>query len=144
MTTINELKDLATLAGVIIATTSLVFTAVNVRRTSLVNRARFWLDLRENFAKHDDVHRLLRPGGAWHSKGGPSSADEWAQVEAYMGLFEHCEIMLDEKLIDEQTFSEIYRYRLRNLMANEKIRTEKLEKHAGGWRRFLHLVERMN
>jgi hypothetical protein len=42
-----------------------------------------------------------------------------------MGLFEHCEIMLSQHLIDEKTFRDIHAYRLRNV-ANESIRTEKL------------------
>jgi hypothetical protein len=75
---------------------------------------------------------------------GPITADEWADVEAYMGLFEHCEIMLEQRLIDEKTFREIYAYRLNNLVANDAIRTMKLIRLAKGWKRFLALLKRMN
>jgi hypothetical protein len=60
-----------------------------------------------------------------------------------MGLFEHCEVMLEQKLIDERTFGEIYAYRLRNLVANEAVRRAKLIELAAGWQRFLALLARM-
>ena len=107
------------------------------------NRAKFWLELRSAFAKHDDVHRKLRPGGEWANSAGPIKPEEYAQVEAYMGLFEHCEIMLSQKLIDEETFCEIYRYRLVNLLSNDWVRIEKVCRRSDGWRRFIDLLKRM-
>ena len=65
-------------------------------------------------------------------------------VEAYMGLFEHCEIMLEQGLIDDRTFREIYLYRLRNIVANDIIRQQKLIDRASGWPRFLALLKRVN
>lgn len=138
-----EIKEIITIVGVVLAAVSLAFTAVNTRATLRTNRARFWLDLRDRFAKHDEVHRQLRPGGLWTNGKGPESAEDWAHLEAYMGLFEHCEVMLDQGLIDERTFREIYTYRLRNIVANDIIRREKLHRLASGWRRFLALLKRM-
>jgi len=60
-----------------------------------------------------------------------------------MGLFEHCEIMLEKGLIDERTFREIYGYRLVNLVKNDWIRMEKLCKLSGGWKRLIALLGRM-
>jgi hypothetical protein len=74
---------------------------------------------------------------------GPTTAEEYAQVEAYMGLFEHCEIMLSQRLIDEATFREIYCHRLENLVANKWVREEKLCGRAAGWKRFIALLARM-
>lgn len=143
MITLDEARNWATVLGVVVGAGSLVIAAFNTRLTLQANRARFWLELRDRFARHDDVHKRLRPGGTWSGQGGPSSPDEWAQIEAYMGLFEHCEIMLDQKLIDEQTFQEIYSYRLENIVANRAVRTEKLGRLAHGWTRFLNLARRM-
>jgi hypothetical protein len=60
-----------------------------------------------------------------------------------MGLFEHCEVMLEEGLIDEKTFLQIYSYRLHNIVANDVIRRVKLIKLASGWSRFIALSKRM-
>lgn len=137
------IKDMATIVGVFGAAVGLIFTAINTWLTLQTNRARFWLDLRDRFIKHDEVHRRLRPGGEWSTRARPATRDEWAQVEAYMGLFEHCEIMLEQRLIDERTFKEIYAYRLSNLVANEIICREKLIERKAGWIRFLALLSRM-
>ena len=138
-----EIKDLGSLIGVGVATIALCLTAYNIWKTSLANRARFWLDLRTHFYRYDDVHRKLRPRGEWASGDGPTTVDEWAQVEAYMGLFEHCEMMLEKGLIDERQFSEIYKYRLSNLVANDTICEEKLRKRPEGWISFVALLDRM-
>ena len=141
---LDALRNIVTIIGVIVAAGSLAFTAKNTELTRQTSRARFWLDLRDQFAKHADVHHRLRSAGNWAGdKGGPVTPEEWAHVEAYMGLFEHCEIMLDQGLIDESTFKEIYRYRLINIVANTIIRREKLCKRASGWKRFLELTQRM-
>lgn len=108
---IPELKDLVTIIGVLVGAASLVFTARNTRRTALTNRAKFWLDLRSSFARHDEIHRKLHPRGEWKNPRSPTPEEQF-QVEAYMGLFEHCEIMLEQGLIDKRTFREVYRYRL--------------------------------
>src|SRR5271168_2115417 len=142
--TTSAMRDIATMVGVLIGGISLVFTAFNTRLTSRSNRARFWLDLRDRFAKHDDVHRRLRPGGLWTGGGAPVTNDEWAQLEAYMGLFEHCEIMLKQHLIDERTFEKIYGYRVKNIVANETIRKTKLVQLRQGWQDFIELVDRLH
>jgi len=141
--TMSEAKDLATLVGVLIGAISLAFGAFSLVLTTKTNRAKFWLELRGAFAKHDDVHRKLRPGGEWSESRGPSNTDEYHQTEAYMGLFEHCEIMLSQDLIDEPTFREIYRYRLVNLVDNQWVRDEKLRLRPDGWKNFIALLKRM-
>jgi hypothetical protein len=141
--TLAEAKDVAALVGIAIGAGSLLSAALNLLITARTNRAKFWLELRSAFAKHDDVHRSLRPGGKWANNASPTTSDEYAQIEAYMGLFEHCEIMLSQRLIDEATFREIYQYRLENLVANKWVREEKLCRRAAGWKCFIALLERM-
>ena len=143
MHSLTEIRDLATIVGVLIGVASLVFAAINTRLNARTNRAKFWLDLRSAFSRHDEIHRKLHPLGDWAGDRRSPTADEQFQVEAYMGLFEHCEIMLEKGLIDEQTFREIYRYRLLNLVRNDWIRVEKLCKLSGGWKRLIALLRRM-
>ena len=81
----------------------------------------------------------IRSVKEWEKLPGPTE-EEWRQVEAYMGLLEHCEPMLRNNLIDLQTFKDIYRYRLVNVMANRKIVMEKLGERRGGWQRFIQLL----
>jgi len=143
MYSLTEIKDLTTIGSVLIGATSLVFAAFNTRLTARANRAKFWLDLRSAFSRHDEIHRKSHPRGDWATGRRPPTADEQFQVEAYMGLFEHCEIMLEKGLIDERTFREIYRYRLSNLVSNEWIRVEKLCRQSEGWQRLIALLSRM-
>lgn len=143
MLNITDIKDVATIVGVMVGAASLVFAALSTRRTALTSRAKFWLDLRSSFARHDEIHHKLHPRGEWKNPRAPTTEEQF-QVEAYMGLFEHCEIMLDQGLIDERTFREIYRYRLLNLVANDWVRVEKLCNIPGGWKRLIALLERVD
>jgi hypothetical protein len=138
-----EVKDVATVVSLAFGAGSLLSAALSFQLAARTNRAKFWLDLRSAFAKHEDVHLALRPGGKWADGCGPSAVDEFASIEAYMGLFEHCEIMLEQRLLDEKTFREIYLYRLNNLVANRWIREQKLCRRAAGWKRFIELLNRM-
>jgi hypothetical protein len=92
--TLAEAKDLAAIAGFIVGAGSLAFACYNTVLAFRMNRARFWLDLRSAFSRHDEVHQKLRPGGEWSDNSGPNHAEDMSKVEAYMGLCEHCEIML--------------------------------------------------
>lgn len=132
-------------AGLILALISLIYLAIQTARNTKISRATFWLDLRERFAAYDDVHLKLRPGGEWTlPNAGPKTAAEWMRVEAYMGLFEHCNIMLTDKLIDINTFHKVYRYRLHNIVSNETIKNAKLKDPAlnQNWVEFIQLLNR--
>jgi len=139
---LQTLKDWATLVGVSLAAVSLVYTAYSARLTLKTNRARFWLDLRNEFAQFDSVHLKLRPGGHWTKGGQPESNEEWALVEAYMSLFEHCELMIRDGLLDRKTFEDIYKYRVGNLLASRDIVKAKLIDERDDWKNFLDLVSR--
>src|SRR6266436_4869209 len=141
---LSTIKDAATIVGVAIASFSLMVAAYNTRVTRRTNRASFWLDLRRMFSNHDRIHRLLRPAGEWASKKlGPTTSDEWAEVEAYLALFEICEDLLAQSLIDADTFRKGYAYRIENILANDSIRRQKLVTNGKYWERFLSLVKRM-
>ena len=143
MPSLTSIKDIATIVGVTIAAASLLYTAYNARLNLKTARARFWLDLRDRFQRFDAVHAKLSRGGAWYGRtGGPQSREEWIPVEAYMGLFEHCELMLQDGLLDADTFRKIYCYRVELLLNNPTIVKEKLIERAGDWGDFLTLTRR--
>jgi hypothetical protein len=139
------LENAGLIASLVLGGTAVVALAFNVyvlRQNTKVNRANFWLTIREMISKHNDVHLKLRPGGDWgdHKKG-PSTHEEWAKVEAYMGLFEHFYFMLQKKLIDLQTFQSIYQYRLSNILQNNVIVEAKLKNEKSAWKNFIDLCK---
>jgi hypothetical protein len=148
--TLDEWAQVATIVGAIVAIVGAIvailvlgYTAQQVKANTRISRGQFWLELRKMFAEHDGVHHKLRPGGAWHaSTTHPQPGTEMAEVEAYMGLFEHCEIMLEDKLLDKKTFENIYAYRLNNIVNNERIKVDKLQDRAQYWAKFIALLDR--
>ncbi|MCP4613977.1 MAG: hypothetical protein GY845_35265 [Planctomycetes bacterium] len=132
------------LASLIVAVIALSWTAYGVSLNRKTKQAEFWLKLRDDFTKYDDVHLRLRPGGDWSSEKDPNSVEEWASVEGYMGLFEHCESMLGQGLLDPKVFAKSFRYRIVNIVANSTIKQVKLIGRPDGWQRFLELCERLD
>src|SRR5438309_3660533 len=139
-----SLLEIAALIGATTAAIGLFVTAYELRKNIRANRARFWLELERLFTSHDEVHRKLRPGGVWSDgQGGPEKVQDWAAVEDYMGLFEHCMKMIDMHVIDWNTFKDIYGYRVSNILANPLVVEAKLRGERDSWRDFLRLVRGM-
>jgi hypothetical protein len=134
---VDALTLLVTTVGACIAIRQLYINAA-------FNRGTFWLELRKMFAEHKEVHNALRPGGKWQNPNKPQTSDEWAGIDAYMGLFEHCERLMKSRLLDEETFMDIYHYRLENLATRDWIIKEKLIKEKDNWGTFIALLERAN
>jgi hypothetical protein len=141
---LQDWANASTILGVIVGGLALVYSAIQLRISSRVSQAQFWLDLREMFAdKHQEIHLKLR-NGLWSNDDARfPSEPEWASLEAYMGLFEHCEKMLEQGLLDAPTFESIYGYRLERIVENPLIVREKLVGRRWGWRDFIHLLERV-
>lgn len=140
----SEWADIATMVGAATAIVVLIYTSLQVRQNTLVSRGHFWLELEKMFATHDEVHINLRPGGRWSEPdSGPETVEDWGKIEDYMGLFEHCEIMLKRKLVDWETFGSIFSYRIHNILGNRRIVTAKLIEERESWTGFIRLLKKL-
>ena len=142
---LQDWTNIAQIAATTISAFALFYAGWQVTLSTRVHRAQFWLELRKMFHEHKDVHTKLRDGGEWSHHGtGPSTPSEWASIEAYMGLFEHCERMMEEGLLDIRTFKSIYEYRIHNIINNDAIYTAKIINESPYWRDFIALMKRCN
>jgi hypothetical protein len=104
------------------------------------------LEVERMLAEHNKTHLRLRPGGDWCRTGkGPETPEEWDHVDEYMGLFEHCELLIKAGVLDLQRFKSLFGYRIENILANEKIVCKKLvcRPEADHWSDFISLTERL-
>lgn len=142
--TFEALSQLATALGAPIAIGALIFAGVQLRRTLLIERGRFLLELERMSGIHEKTHIKLRPGGEWSDrKTGPQSATEWAELEDYMGFFEHCELLIHAGTMEIAHFERLFGYRLRNIVANETIVQAKLVQEGAYWKDFRSLASRL-
>ena len=105
----------------------LIFNAYERHRESKIARGTFWLELEKMFQHYDQLYLHLRfQGGDWVCKDdvGPSTKEDIAQLCDYIGLFEHCYILLKQNIIDLDTFQGIYKTRIIGLLSNKIIRKE--------------------
>jgi hypothetical protein len=138
---------IATILGWITAVVSLLYTAWQAKKNTQTNQARFWLELRRMFLDyHNDVHSNLLEGQPWHGSDTSPTDEDMPKVINYMGLFEHCKLMLDDGLIDWKVFAGIYAYRIDNILSNNKIVRSQLSPGARreeGWKDFCALVNKL-
>ncbi len=115
------------------------------RQTGDIAHADLLLRLDEQIRSFQDVHIKLRPGGSWAAgTNGPTDVKEWARVEAYMGVFERVNFLVDRKLIKIDVVDRFYGYRYDNIDANPVIYQAKLEKERGSWTDFIALGQKLD
>lgn len=142
---LKELAEIATIIGVPLAVIALIYTGIQLKRSVAISRGQFMLELEKMVALHDSVHIRLRPGGEWaSSNSGPKDAEEWAELEDYMGFFEHCELLLRAGSLRLKGFRALFEYRVYNIMANSQIVNAKLITEGKSWTLFLELLDRLN
>jgi hypothetical protein len=145
---------IATAIGVPVAAVALIVGANQLRGQRQTSEAQFLLSLDEAFRHHDTTHRKFRPPaapgrtgvvGRWSGDdaNGPSSAEDWADVEAYMGLFERVELMISSRLVDFQVVKRLYGYRVGNVLSNPIVVQGKLVEATDGWLDFIALAARL-
>ena len=137
--TLEILTDYVTIIGLPLTLTGIITGIVQIRYSKKVDEARLWIELREVFRNHNAVHLNLRNGGAWaHSGKGPATQEEWANVDAYLGQFELCQMMIENKLINKKIFRSQYSYRIHNILQNKTIK-EKIKNQKRHWELFISL-----
>jgi hypothetical protein len=142
---VTVLTLLIAIVAVWYAAKTLKYAAETLTDSVRVSRAQFFATVRSLLSNYDDVHAKLRPDGDWASEvpAGPQNAAEWARVELYMGLFEYCERLLEQGLLNKKDFDRNLRYRLTNIVANPIIREKKLRPPlVQYWGDFMQLLAR--
>jgi hypothetical protein len=127
MILLSDIANIATIIASIIGAGALVFAGIQLKNSAQVAEGQFLLELEKMMTAHDEIHLKLRPGGAWADGASPNSPKDWAALEDYMGFFEHCELLIQDKSLSVERFNHIFGYRVFNIVANKAICKAKLQ-----------------
>jgi len=119
----------------------LSYTYREIKNIGKDEQARFWLELQRQFSEYKHIYAAFRPTGEWVKKHDFSSS-EWAEIEFYLGLFEHCEMLLNAKLIREDFFVRSYKVQLQNVVNNHEV-CAKLNREKNESKDLLSLFKRI-
>lgn len=111
------------------------------RTNAQTNTASFWLNLRSMFGEHEGVHRSLQTDKSWLDVNRKVSDAEAIAIVAYMGMFELVYKMLRRRLIDWETFKDIFAYRVLLVMNSPVIVKATLVDNGRWWETFRQLAE---
>ncbi|MCZ2278338.1 MAG: hypothetical protein LC117_10460 [Bacteroidia bacterium] len=143
MEQIDYIANLVTIIGLPLGIITLVIGILSIQQSKRIEQGKFLIELRNMFPMHNEVHFKLRPMGEWQTGKIPKDNETWAKIDAYLGLFELCEILIQNETLTETHFIDQYKYRLENILRNKQIRTEKLVNEKPYWKTLLQLKERM-
>jgi len=139
--TIELISSWVTIIGLPLA---LITILVAIRQSIFsknIAEANLWLELRQSFLIHNEVHLNLRNGGDWATKkSSPTTYEDWAKIDAYLGQFELCQLMLERKLINPEMFKSQYDFRLFNILENKAI-VSYIGAQQKDWKEFIKLCE---
>jgi hypothetical protein len=124
------------LGGLLVALGGFAYAGRQLLFSQRSARGTFLLDLEEVLRYHDKVHLKLdsADGENWNP-----APDEWPAVEAYMGVFERIQLLIDWSILDIETVDRLYSYRILNIVNNDYIAKEKLGEKAQFWPDFCRL-----
>ena len=142
---LDDASKYITIISALIATASLIYMGKQLKLSAKISKGQFLLELEKMAYTHNEVHLNLRPGGKWSSgKITSDTPEEWAKIDDYMGFFEHCELLMQDKSLSEKNFKSIFEYRVRNILDNDDIVQAKLIDEKEHWEDFLKLQSRLN
>lgn len=141
---IDTAEEAIAVFSVLIALLAMGLSWFSILRTDKVVRADLIIRIDQEMRQFHDVHVKLRPGGEWSDEAGPQSAEEWARVDSYMGLFERIYLLMDQKLLKQEYVNRFYGYRYDNVADHPAIREQKLEKERSDWKDFIALGDKLD
>lgn len=113
-----------------------------------IDEGKALLDIRLLLERYNDIHQNFRGEyGAWID-GVPDFEDKikgnetWARIDAYLGIFELCGILIEKGTISMDNFKSQFGYKLKNAMNVKNVR-EKIENEASSWKELYKLANRM-
>lgn len=135
-----------TLINTLVAAIGLYFVALELRRTRKTTKGEFLLHLDEILNSFDDVTQATFEK-SWIPSESISDDKEtgtisWARTNNYMGLFERIMLLIDDKILDLETFSRLYGYKVRYLILNEAAYNKLVEKGVG-WVLLIRLAKNL-
>ncbi len=118
-------SDYLTGAGLLLTGIGLIYGARQMQLARKVARAQFLLQLDQMLLQHQDVHARLSGLGWPNGKSEPETPEEWIAVDIYMGLFERIQVLIEDSIVDFDTFDRLYGYRVFLIVNNPVIRQKR-------------------
>ena len=101
-----------------------------------VNKSQFLLSLKDSFAqeKRYNIHVCLRDHNI---------ITDWPALDDYLGMFEVCEVMIDNGTLSLEAFNSLYKYRLVNILNYNEIVMYKLLFEYSNWAGLYKLLKKV-
>jgi hypothetical protein len=125
-------------------TIALVFHACAYYNAKKVNTANLWLKIEDLFSipRREKIHLKIMDKKFDHTKPFNEQDDSY-WLDDYLGVFEICFSMIEDGVIDIETFNAVYKYRLRCFLEYEMIVKEKLIKEGKDYGKLYALLSKL-
>ncbi|WP_335974146.1 hypothetical protein [Gaetbulibacter jejuensis] len=134
--------------GALMLTTTLIgfgFTYYGIIKNRKSSQIQNILRLKKQLLDFETIHAKLLPGGEWSNPDFSLETDitnsDFSLLNAYLGFFEVCFLMINEKELTEKEFRIFLLYRLKNIFYNKSIMNY-INTHPHDWHVLLKLFEK--
>jgi hypothetical protein len=131
----HESVDIGNTALVLVSVIAWALSFVAYKKNNKISRSSFLLEIRDKFQieRRYNTHITLK-----NSK----TIENWADLDDYLGLFEICELMIQNKSLVFVEFKKLYAHRLKNILQNKAVVYHKLVLEYDKWDNLYLLLER--
>lgn len=131
--------EVFTAIGTLLAAVSLAYAGFQLRVSRIIASTEFVLRIYEMLQDYNSIHARLISGGDWSQSDGPETAEEWMDVDRYMGLFEPIQLLLAKNFISIDMIDVSYSHRVIAIARNPIIVRRNLIDKWYRWESFTDL-----
>jgi len=132
----DKILEVAQIITGLTAIVAIVLSILQNRNSMRISKTDFLLTLKDAFLQNNryEIHVQLREG---------KKIENWANLDDYLGLFEVCEIMIQENTLSENVFKKLYSYRLKNILGDDEVVFYKFIMESEDWTNLIKLYIRI-
>jgi hypothetical protein len=133
--TFHENIDAGNFAMAIVALFAWLLSFLAYSKSNKIARSSFLLEIRDKFQveRRYNTHITIKSN---------DKIENWADLDDYLGLFEICEIMIQNKSLEFLDFKKLYEYRLKTILQSKEVIYFKLVLERDKWDNLYLLLER--
>jgi len=140
---LSWLANLATVIGFPLGLVAVIYASWQLRASARIARGQFLLELTKMSERHDDILHRVTPDGQWATgQSKPQTPEDWSRLVDYLGLFENCEVLVQDHSLDARVFKRLFGYRIRNLARLEYV-IEMINQPDEDWELFKSALRRL-
>ena len=129
--------------AIVVAIGAILAVALQTRHLRRSTQGQLFVELRRLFDDEREIANNFRKGGPWHKDTDTSCHESNADLDAYLGLLEFCDTLIEDGLINQDTFMAMFSYRVDLIDGHPAIEYRLSDQCSTNWEILGNLIDRV-